>query len=37
MELWWTVARIVSQLKELNRNARVDLLHALGLLPCVTR
>jgi hypothetical protein len=34
MKLRWSVARIVGQLRELNRNARSDLLHAHGLLPC---
>ena len=34
MKLRWSVSRIVGQLKELNRNARIDLFHPHGLLPC---
>lgn len=34
MKLRWSVSRIVGQLKELNRDARIDLLHAHLLLPC---
>jgi len=34
IKLRWSVARIIGQLRELNRRQGVNLLHAHGLLPC---